>query len=42
MPGGAEREAKERQIQNWPGKNVLPIHPIKIKIASFVFINHRL
>ena len=40
MPDGTEREAKERQDQNWPGKNVLPDFPMKIKIAPFVFTSH--
>ena len=40
MPEGTEREAKERQGQNRPGKNVLPNFSIKIKIAPFVFTNH--
>ena len=40
MPEGTETEAKERQGQNWPGKNVLPNFPVKIKLAPFVFTNH--
>ena len=39
MPKGTEREAKERQGQNWPGKNSLPNFPMKIKVAPFVFTN---
>ena len=40
MPEGTERWAKERQGQNWPGKNVLSNFPMKIKVAPFVFTNH--
>ena len=40
MPGGTEREAKERKGLNWPGKNSLPNFPMKIKVAPFVFTNH--
>ena len=40
MPEGTERGAKERQIQNWPGKNVLPNFSMKIKVAPFLFTNH--
>ena len=40
MPEGPEREAKERQGQNWPGQNVLPNFPMKMKVAPFVFTNH--
>ena len=40
MPEGTEREAKEWQGQNWPGKNLLPNFPMKIKVAPFVFTNH--
>ena len=36
MPEGTEREAKERQDQNWPGKNLLPNFPMKMKVAPFV------
>ena len=39
MPECTEREAKERQGQNWPGKNVLPNFSMKIKVAPFVFTN---
>ena len=40
MPEGTEIEAKERQGQNcWPGKNLLPNFPMKIKVAPFVFTN---
>ena len=35
MPEGTERETKERQGQNWPGKNVLPNFPMKIKVTPF-------
>ena len=40
MPEGTEGEAKERQGQNWPGKNLLPNLSLKIKVAPFVFTNH--
>ena len=40
MAEATEREAKERQGQNWPGKNVLPNFSMKIKVAPFVFTNH--
>ena len=40
MPEGTERQAKERQGQNWPGKNVLPNFSMKIKGAQFAFTNH--
>ena len=40
MPEGTEREAKEGQCQNWPGKNVLPNFPMNMKVAPFVFTNH--
>ena len=40
MPEGTEREAKERQGQNWPGKNMLLNFCMKIKEAPFFFINH--
>ena len=39
MPEGTEREAKERQCQNWHGKNLLPNFLMKIKVAPFVFTN---
>ena len=39
MPDGTEREAKERQGQNWPGINLLPNFPMKIKLGPFVFPN---
>ena len=42
MPEGTERESKERQGQNWPGKKLLPNFPMKIKVATFVFTNHLL
>ena len=32
MPEGTEREAKERQGQNWPGKNLLPNFLMKMKV----------
>ena len=32
MPEGTEREAIERQGQNWSGKNVLPNFSMKIKV----------
>ena len=40
MSESTEREAKERQGQNWPGKNLLPNFPMKLKVAPFVFTNH--
>ena len=40
MPEGTERKAKKRQGQNWPGKNVLPNFPMKMKLAPFIIINH--
>ena len=40
MPEGTEKEAKERQDLNRPGKNVLPSFPMKMKVAPFVFTNH--
>ena len=40
MPEGNEREAKERQGQHWPGKNLLPNFTMKMKVAPFVFTNH--
>ena len=40
MPEGTEREAQERQGQNWTGNNLLPNFPMKIKVAPFVFTNY--
>ena len=40
MSEGTEREAKERQDQNWLGKNMLPNFPMKIKVAPFIFTNY--
>ena len=40
IPEGTEKEAKERQGQNWPGQNLLPNFSMKIKVASLVFTNH--
>ena len=40
MPEGTGREAKARQGKNWSGKNLLPIFPMKIKVAPFVFTDH--
>ena len=40
MPERTEREAKERQDQNWPDKKVLLNFPMNIKVAPFVFTNH--
>ena len=40
MPEGTEREANERQDQNWPGKNLLLNFHMKMKVALFVFTNH--
>ena len=40
MPEGiTEREAKERQGQNWPGKNVLPNFPMKEHSFSLIVDN---
>ena len=39
MPEGTEREAKERQGHNWPGKNMFLNFTMKIKVPSFVFTN---
>ena len=39
MPEGTEREAKERQGHNWPGKNLFPNFYMKINVAPFVFTN---
>ena len=39
MSEGTEREAKKRQGQNCPGKNLLPDFPMQIEVASFVFTN---
>ena len=40
MAEGTEKEAEERQCQNWPGKNVLTNFPMKIKVSPLVFTNH--
>ena len=40
MPEGTEREAQEKQGQNWPGEHLLPRFPMKMKVAPFVFTNH--
>ena len=40
MPEGTEKEAKKRQGQNWPGKNLLPNYSMKIDEAPFVFTYH--
>ena len=40
MPEGTDKEAKERQGQNWPGKNVLRNFSMRMKVAPFVFINN--
>ena len=40
MLEGTEREAKERQGQNWPGKNLLPNFSMNIKAAQCVFTDH--
>ena len=40
MPEGTEGEAKKRQGQNWPDKNLLLNFYMKIKVASFVLTNH--
>ena len=37
VPEGTEREATERQGQNWPGQNLFSNFPLKIKAAPFVF-----
>ena len=34
-----ETEAKKRQDQNWPGKNLIHDFFMKIKTAQFVFTN---
>ena len=39
MAEGAERGAKERQSQNWPGKNLFLHFSMKIKAAQFLFTN---
>ena len=39
MPEGTEREEKQKQGQNWRGKNLLPNFPMKIKVAPFIFTN---
>ena len=39
MSEGAEKEAKERQGQNWPGKNLLPNFSLKILLTPFGFTN---
>ena len=40
MPEDTDREAKERQGQNWRGENLLPNFPMKMKVAPFVFSNN--
>ena len=40
MPEGTEKEAKEKQGQNWPGTNLLPNFHMKIKSALFGFTNN--
>ena len=40
MPEGTERVAKDRQGQNWPGKNLLTNFSMKIKVAPFIFTNN--
>ena len=40
MTEGTESEEKGRQVQNWPGKNLLPNFTMKIKEAPFVFTKH--
>ena len=40
MPEGTEREAKEWQGQNWPGKTLSTNFYVKIEEAPFVFTNH--
>ena len=39
-PEDAEKEVKERQGQNWSGKNLLPNFSMKINVAPFVFTNN--
>ena len=34
------RALKERQVQNWPGKHLLPNFPMQMKVSPFVFTNH--
>ena len=36
----ALKEAKEREGQNWTGKNLFPNVLMKIKVAPFVFTNY--
>ena len=40
MPEGTEKEARESQGQNWPGKYVLLNFLMKMKVVQFVFTNH--
>ena len=40
MLEGTEKEAKERQGQNYPCKNLLPNFAMKIKVAPFGITNH--
>ena len=40
MPEGTERDAKERQGQNWTGKNLLPNYSMTTKVAPSVFTKH--
>ena len=40
MPESSEREAKERQGQNWPGNNLLTKFPMTIKVSPLIFPNH--
>ena len=42
MLEGIERDPKERQGQNWPGKNLLPKLSMKMKVATFVFLIHQI
>ena len=42
MPEDTEREAKEKQGQNWPGKKLLPDFSTQMKVAPFVFTNNYL
>ena len=39
MSEGAEKEAKERQGQNEPGKNLLPNFSMNVILTPFVFTN---
>ena len=40
MPEGTEKEAQERQGQNWPAKTLLPNFAVKFNVAPCVFTSH--